>query len=90
MAKPLVFKVPARQQPIPPYDFPQGFSGGINISVAPDQISPNQSPDIENMNYDDGGIPTKRYGFAKAYVAQIGQADEFLIIHGGNLYKEIV
>lgn len=57
------------QYPTPPaeemqvYDFPSGFSGGIDISKSADLIAQNKSPDMVNVNYDGGGIPTKRYGF---------------------------
>lgn len=84
------------------YDFPQGFSGGMNISVSPDQIGPNQSPDMMNCNYDDGGVPTKRYGLTRVNATswgttpirgmyefyKIGQETPiFLIAHGGKLYS---
>ena len=101
MAKPIVFKVPQRSQPLPPYDFPNGFSGGMNISVSPDQISPSQSPDMQDVNYDDGGVPTKRYGFSRVNAEswgtpirgthefyQIGITEPiFLIAQGGKLYS---
>lgn len=84
------------------YDFPQGFSGGMNISVSSDQISPNSSPSMENCSYDEGGIPGKRMGFSRTHAitlgptpirdmvefAQIGQATEFLVICGGGLFKQ--
>ena len=103
MARVTSFKVP-KQSPSPaPYDFSNGFSGGMNISVSPDQIAPNQSPDMVNCNYDGGGVPTKRFGLSKAYdvslgtgpirhmaeFTMIGADTEFLIVHGGNIYKEV-
>lgn len=61
------------QYPTPPaeemqvYDFPAGFSGGIDISKSADLIAQNKSPNMVNVNYDGGGIPTKRYGFDLLY-----------------------
>lgn len=103
MAKVTSFKVPSQSNPLQTFDFPQGFTGGLNISVSPDQIAPNQSPDMVNCNYDGGGVPTKRFGLSKAYdgslgtgpirhmaeFARIGADTEFLIVHGGNIYKEV-
>ena len=37
----------------------------MNTSTSPDQIALNQSPDILNCNYDEGGAPTKRIGYGK-------------------------
>jgi hypothetical protein len=93
--------VKRKPRPHPTYDFPNGFSGGMNISVSPDQISPNQSPSMQDCNYDDGGIPTKRYGFSRVNALswgtpirgthefyQIGQSDPiFLIAQGGKLWS---
>ena len=74
----------------------------MNISVAGDQITPNQSPDMQDMNYDGGGIPTKRHGFTRINATswgatpirgmhqfyRIGIATPiFLIAHGGKLYS---
>lgn len=103
MAKTVLFKVPKQASSTATYSFSQGFSGGMNISVSPDQVLPSQSPDMVNMNYDDGGVVTKRRGFSRAYsgslgtgpiqhmteFTRIGAATEFLIVHGGNIYKEV-
>ena len=94
------------QYPTPPaeemqvYDFPAGFSGGIDISKSADLIAQNKSPNMINMNYDGGGIPTKRYGFdlfvnlAGAKSIQgiyeyepAGGSKQKLIFLNGNLYK---
>ena len=84
------------------YDFPQGMAGGMNISVAPDQIAPNQSSDTQDMNFDSGGIPSKRYGFSRVNATSWGATPirgihefyrigitepVFLIAHGGKLYS---
>jgi hypothetical protein len=102
MAKVVSFRVPAQEDPPPPYDFPQGFSGGHNISVAPDQIPPNCSPSMENINYDDGGVISKRYGMSRVNALSWGETPIrgihqfyrigiteplFLIFHGGKLYS---
>lgn len=63
MAGPVQFK-PVKNNAIKTYDFPYGFAGGIDISESPDLIDANKSPDMYNENYDAGGVPTKRYGFA--------------------------
>ena len=94
------------QYPIPQaeetqtYDFPMGFSGGIDISKSADLIAQNKSPNMINMNYDGGGIPTKRYGFdlfvnltaAKSIQGiyeyePAGGTKQKLIFLNGNLYK---
>ena len=103
MANPIKFTVPkgSSSSSSQTYDFPQGFAGGMNISVAPDQITPNQSPDMSDCDYSDGAVPTKRYGFDRAFGTNLGPggirimaefaklnlSTEFLFIHNGNLYK---
>lgn len=85
-----------------PYSFPNGFFGGMNISVSPDQIAANQSPDMSDCNFDGGGVPTKRYGLKRIneslgpspirHMVEFALSDdesEFLIVHGGNLLKMI-
>lgn len=47
------------------FSFPSGFAGGMNTRYTGDLIENNQSPDMQNMNYDDGGVPTKRAGFSR-------------------------
>ena len=47
------------------FRFPSGFAGGMNTLYTGDLIETNQSPDMQNMNYDDGGVPTKRTGFTR-------------------------
>jgi hypothetical protein len=84
------------------YDFPSGFSGGMNISVAPDQIGPNCSSDMQDCNYSGGSVPSKRFGFSRVTATswgatpirgtyefyQIGSDEPiFLIAHGGKLYS---
>ena len=99
MAKPLQFKAPKEYAP-EYFDFPMGFSGGIDISKSADLIAQNKSPNMINMNYDGGGIPTKRYGFdlflnlASAKSIQgiyeyepAGGSKQKLIFLNGNLYK---
>jgi len=54
------------------YSFPMGYAGGINISESADLIAQNQSPDMQNMNYDAGGVPTKRFGFDAVNAAAWG------------------
>jgi hypothetical protein len=91
-----------RPKPHPSYDFPNGFSGGMNISVSPDQISPNQSPDMSDCNYDEGGVPSKRYGLTRVNATSWGETPIrgmyefyklgsdvpiFLVAHGGKLYS---
>jgi len=101
MVKPIQFKVPTRKQTLAPYDFPNGFSGGMNISVAPDQLIGNQSPDMSDCDYSGGGVPTKRYGLSRVFEVslgatpirhmvdfpRVGEDTEFLIIQGGKLLK---
>ena len=101
MAKPIAFKVPSRPPSLPPYDFSDGFTGGIRIDMSPDKIPTNSSPDMENINYNDGGIPTKRFGFSKLSEIVInptpirlmtefktGGVTEFLVVCGGSLFKK--
>lgn len=57
------------------FDFPQGYAGGMDISQSPDLISKNKSPDMQNMNYDAGGVPTKRTGFKKVNTNAYGTED---------------
>jgi len=65
MPRPIQFKIPSSSSPPAPFSFPDGFAGGMNISVSADQIALNQSPDMLNMNYDAGGVPTHRFGFER-------------------------
>lgn len=61
--KPLSFKPPK----VPPkltYDFPDGFLGGMNTSDSPDQIAPNETPDVLNMEIKNG-VWSKRYGYRR-------------------------
>jgi hypothetical protein len=96
------FKIPNISSSNLTYSFPEGFCGGMNISVSPDQIAANQSPDMSDMNYDGGGIPTKRRGLTKVNEQSFGKtpirgmydfykngSDKpiFLIAHGGKLYS---
>lgn len=81
--KPIQYKIP-RQPPKPaPFSFPDGFAGGMNISVTADQIALNQSPDMLNMNYDNGGVPGKRYGFQRLTATSWGDTP----IRGMHLFK---
>ena len=99
--KPIVFKVPSRTKELAPYAFTDGYVGGLRIDMSPDKIPSNSSPDIENINYDDGGILTKRFGFSRLYEDSLGPTpirlmtefstggnEEFLIVCGGNLFKK--
>ena len=99
--KPISFKVPSRPKPLAPYDFSDGFAGGMRIDLSPDKIPPNSSPDMVNMNYDSGSVPTKRFGFARPYSASLGTTPirlmtefktggvtEFLAVCGGSIYKK--
>lgn len=61
--RPKTMSIPQNIQEPEPYSFPYGFAGGENISVTPDQILPNQSPDMINMNYNAGGKLINRTGF---------------------------
>lgn len=79
------------------YDFPKGFAGGMNISVSPDQINTNQSPNMINCSYDDGGVPSKRFGFSKLTEITLGSnpiqgmtefSDVFLMVSGGAIFKK--
>lgn len=100
--KPISFKVPSNAQKPSTFDFPDGYAGGMNTSVSPDQIALNQSPDMANMNYDEGGVPTKRLGYGKLNVSswgatpirgmyeywKIGAATPiFLVAWGGKIYS---
>lgn len=84
------------------YDFPDGFAGGMNISLSPDKINPSSSPDMENICYNDGSIPTKRFGFNRVNATSWGttpiqgtfefymigvSAPIFLVAHGGKIYS---
>ena len=62
MAQLIQYNAPASATPPEPYSFPNGFMGGMNIFVMGDQIQPHQSPDMLNINYDQGAI-CKRLGF---------------------------
>ena len=101
MIKPIVFKVPSRPKPLAPYDFPNGFTGGMRIDLSPDKIPSSASPDMQNICYNDGAIPTKRFGFARPYSASLGitpirlmtefktgGVTEFLAVCGGSIYKK--
>ena len=57
------------------YSFPNGYAGGIDISQSADLIAANRSPDMVNMNYDAGGVPTKRYGFDAVNAIAYGTQD---------------
>lgn len=70
--KPVQMKIPSRPKPPAPYTFPQGFTGGLNTSKSPDLIRENESPDMMNMNYDDGSVPTKRPGLARSTASSWG------------------
>ena len=74
----------------------------MNISVSGDQIGPSQSPSMENISFDNGGVPNKRFGFSRVNATswgitpirgthefyQIGSGEPiFLIAHGGKLYS---
>ena len=56
---------------------------------------------MQNINFSDGAIPTKRKGFSRPYSASLGPTPirlmtefktngetEFLIVCGGSLYKK--
>ena len=83
------------------YSFDNGFTGGLRIDMSPDKIPSNSSPDMENMNYSAGSIPTKRLGFSRPYSASLGPTPirlatefktggvtELLVVCGGSLYKK--
>ena len=83
------------------YSFDSGYTGGLRIDMSPDKIPANSSPNMENISYDDGSIPTKRHGFSKLSTLVLnptpirlmaefktGGVTEFLIICGGNLFKK--
>lgn len=101
MASPISFKVPTRPKELAPYDFPNGFTGGMRIDLSPDKIPPNSSPDMQDINYDYGAVPTKRHGFSKISELVLnptpiramtefktGGNTEFLIVCGGSLFKQ--
>lgn len=100
--KTVQFKVPSKSTPSSTFSFPNGFSGGMNISISPDQLLENQSPDMVNCSYDGGGVPSKRFGLTKVTSTswgltpirgihefyKIGSSEPiFLIAHGGKLYS---
>jgi len=99
--KPIVFKVPSRPQQPPPFDFPDGYTGGMRIDLSPDKIPPNSSPSMENLNYNEGAVISKRYGYSKISEASLaptpiramtefktGGVTEFLVVCGGSLFKQ--
>ena len=101
MPKPIVFKVPKRAKEPDPYDFPNGFAGGLRIDISPDKIPVNSSPDMQNMDYSAGSVPTKRYGYTRPYSGSLGTTPirlmaefktggvtEFLAVCGGTLFKK--
>lgn len=61
--RPNTMNVPSMPPEPAPYTFPYGFAGGVNLAVTPDQASPNQSPNMLNMNFDAGGKMINRKGF---------------------------
>jgi len=69
--------------------------------MSPDKIPANSSPSLENVNFNDGAIITKRLGFSRPYSASLGPTPirlmtefktggvtEFLVVCGGNLFKK--
>ncbi|MHB8916535.1 MAG: hypothetical protein ACYC4H_00795 [Desulfocucumaceae bacterium] len=63
--RPPQFKIPPRPKNPPTFDFPDGYAGGMNTSLSPDLIALNESPDLSDVNFDAGGVPTKRLGYGK-------------------------
>lgn len=75
---------------------------GINLSVTPTQIDPNQSPDMLNMNIDERGALNKRTGFERVFPTSLGLGQInglyeyrkpdgtvlFLLAHGTKLYTQ--
>jgi len=98
----LQYPIPLPPRKPDPFTFP-GYTGGINISVTPDQIRSNQTPDQLNMNYDDGAVPTKRPGFERVNAASWGAGSirgmtewtkpdgttVFVVAWGGKLYTVV-
>ena len=62
MAQLIQYNSPASAAPPAPFSFPNGFTGGMNISVMADMIGINQSPDMINTTYE-GSALAKRLGF---------------------------
>jgi len=103
LVRPVQFTVPKTVTSPSVYDFPQGFAGGLNISVSPDQLATNQSSDTSDCNFDSGGIPSKRYGLTRISDLSLGttpirhmiefprieEETEFLAVCGGNIYRKI-
>ena len=44
----------------------RNFSGGLNLRDAPQELQPNESPDLWNATLDERGSATKRLGYTKA------------------------
>lgn len=94
------FKLPREDKKPAPFDFPDGFTGGMNISVSADRIRLNQTPDAMNMHLDNG-VWAKRFGFDRVNNAswgatpiqgmtafyRIAQEPVFVIAHGGKLWS---
>ena len=70
--------------------------------MSPDKIPPNSSPNMSDMNYNDGAIPTKRFGASRVNAVSWGAtpiqgtfefyligvtAPIFLVAHGGKIYS---
>jgi len=103
LARPVQYTVPKTTTNSSVYDFPDGFSGGLNISVTPDQLATNQSSDMSDCNFDSGGIPSKRYGLTRISDLSLGatpirhmvefprieEETEFLVVCGGNIFRRI-
>jgi hypothetical protein len=60
MYKPTPFKIP-KQEP-PQSKILNRIDGGLNVKYVESQISDEQSPNIENLNANDRGALTKRFG----------------------------
>lgn len=76
---------------------------GMNLSVTPTQIAPNQSPDMLNFMIDDDGALTKRTGYERIFETSLGEGQInglyeyrktdgtvlFLLAHGTKLYTQL-
>lgn len=86
------------------YSFDDGFVGGLRIDMSPDKIPPSSSPSMENINFSDGAIPTKRFGASRVNAVSWGATPIrgtfefyligtptpiFLVAHGGKIYKYV-
>ena len=74
----------------------------MRIDLSPDKIPPSASPSMQNINYSNGAVPTKRFGLARLSETVLDQSPirlmtefktggttEFLVVCGGKIYKGV-